>query len=58
MINCCELGKINNSSDFQDYETKAGASVVGLEFIRLGAGRQADVSKMFGNRLCMKVAQA
>jgi hypothetical protein len=40
MINCCELGKINNSSDFQDYETKAGASVVGLEFIRLGAGRQ------------------
>jgi hypothetical protein len=40
MINCCELGKINNSLDFQDYETKAGASVVGLEFIRLGAGRQ------------------
>lgn len=40
MINCCELGKINNSSDFQDYETKAGASVVGLEFIELGAGRQ------------------
>jgi hypothetical protein len=28
MINCCELGKINNSLDFQDYETKAGASVV------------------------------
>lgn len=40
MINCCEPGKINSSSDFQDYETKAGASIVGLEFIRLGAGRQ------------------
>jgi hypothetical protein len=40
MINCCELGKINKLSDFEDYETKAGASVAGLEFIELGAGRQ------------------